>query len=349
MRTEKRKKQTNSKTKEQLKEELKSVAGVDARRDIVRIAIAGVLLVFTLFLTIALISNIFTGAEDQSEVMAGTNFHAQNKGGLLGAYCAYFLMNQLFGIGAIIIPFFLACVVMKMMIGTSCPIRIWKVFIHCTVVIVLLSVDTAFISENILPTEVTDLFSFELGGMHGKELVGMIETYVGTTVAFIILAIVTVFYIGYWFISVFIWIFKGFHRLGNLIFGNRQDEEEEEEETDVENDNDNEENPEDNTPEDDENEDDENEEDTGEEDTGEEEPAADLNLTAMPETENQTTAKTGETSMDAPTTAALRAATARFAFDIAMLFINISSLRNNIWAIAYPLVILYTTSFNISM
>ena len=96
MSTEKRKKQTKSKTKEQLKEELKSVAGVDARRDIVRIAIAGLLLIFTLFLAIALISNIFTGAEDQSDVMAGTNFHAQNKGGLLGAYCAYFLMNKMF-------------------------------------------------------------------------------------------------------------------------------------------------------------------------------------------------------------------------------------------------------------
>ena len=176
MSTEKRKKQTKSKTKEQLKEELKSVAGVDARRDIVRIAIAGLLLIFTLFLAIALISNIFTGAEDQSDVMAGTNFHAQNKGGLLGAYCAYFLMNKMFGIGAFITPFFLACVVMKMMIVASCPIRIWQVFIHSTIISVRLAVAMAFISENLLPTEVTDLFSFELGGMHGKELVGMIET-----------------------------------------------------------------------------------------------------------------------------------------------------------------------------
>ena len=310
MSTEKRKKQTKSKTKEQLKEELKSVAGVDARRDIVRIAIAGLLLIFTLFLAIALISNIFTGAEDQSDVMAGTNFHAQNKGGLLGAYCAYFLMNKMFGIGAFITPFFLACVVMKMMIGASCPIRIWKVFIHSTIISVLLSVDMAFISENLLPTEVTDLFSFELGGMHGKELVGMIETYVGTTVAFIILAVVTVFYIGYWFISVFIWIFKGFHRLGNLIFGKREDDEEEEEETSEESDSDDEDtaaDSEESAPEDEENEGDENEDDEeanekeeiAEDNEEEEESDTNLDLTDMPETDDEPTATTAETNDDA--------------------------------------------------
>ena len=116
MSTQTRKKKTKSKTKEQLKEELKSVAGVDARRDIVRIAVAGVLLLSTLFLCVALISNIFTGAADQSQVIARTTFPAHNKAGLAGAYCAFFLMNKLFGIGALMIPFFLMCVVMKMMI-----------------------------------------------------------------------------------------------------------------------------------------------------------------------------------------------------------------------------------------
>lgn len=227
MSTQTRKKKTKSKTKEQLKEELKSVAGVDARRDIVRIAVAGVLLLITLFLCVALISNIFTGAADQSQVIARTTFPAHNKAGLAGAYCAFFLMNKLFGIGALMIPFFLMCVVMKMMIGSSCPIRIWKVFVHSTIIMVLLSVDLAFISVNLLPIEVTDLFSFELGGMHGKDLVGRMESFVGATVVFFILGCITLFYIGYWFISVFIWIFKGFHKLGSLIFGKREEEEEE--------------------------------------------------------------------------------------------------------------------------
>ncbi len=229
-----KKKKKSSKKQSKLRSELKSVAGVDARRDLVRIGIAAVLLLITIFLYIALISNIFTGSEDQAQVMAGAITNPANKAGMLGAISSYFLMNQLFGVGSIMIPVFLTCLVLKLMLKQACPIRLWKAFIHLSIIMVLVSVDVAFIQDHILPDSFTDLFGFELGGMHGKEIVGYLVMYVGEMVAMVILGCITVAYIGYWFTQVFIWIFKGFHKLGHLIFGKPEEEEEEDETTDDE-------------------------------------------------------------------------------------------------------------------
>lgn len=232
--TVKKKKKSSSNKQSELRSELKSVAGVDARRDLIRIAVAGILLLITIFLYIALISNIFTGAADQAQVMAGAITSPENKAGMLGAISSYFLMNQLFGVGSVMIPVFLTCIVLKLMLKQACPIRLWKAFIHLSIIMLLISVDIAFVQDHLLPDSFTDLFGFELGGMHGKDIVGYLVMYVGEMVAMIILGCITVAYIGYWFTQVFIWIFKGFHKLGRLIFGQPEEEEEMEEETEDE-------------------------------------------------------------------------------------------------------------------
>lgn len=216
------------KTKKQsaLQEELKDLAGVEARRDIVRLSIAGLLFIITLFLTISLVSNVFTGAEDQSGVLSGFYFDAANKGGYLGACISHFLMNQLFGFGTLLVPVFLVCVVLKLMLKEACPLRMWITFVHSTIIMILVSIDATFLQNNVLPTEWVNYFGFELGGLHGKELVGMLEEFVGTLITFVILAALTVAYIGYWFTQVFIWIFKGVHKIGRWVFGRADDEEE---------------------------------------------------------------------------------------------------------------------------
>ena len=47
-----------------LREELRSVAGIDARHDILRIVFASAFFIIGLFMSIAFLSNVFTGVED---------------------------------------------------------------------------------------------------------------------------------------------------------------------------------------------------------------------------------------------------------------------------------------------
>ena len=202
-----------------LREELRSVAGIDARRDIIRIIFASAFFIIGLFFSIAFLSNVFTGIEDQSHVIEGGTFTATNKAGMLGAYCSYYFMNKLYGLAALILPFYLLCLAMKLILGKAArQLKIWALTIHCTAIILIVSLDMAYISDW-LPVAVTDKFSFNLGGMSGVEIVGMLVGYVGYTVAAVILGCVTVLYLGYWFTQIFIWIFKGIHSIGRLIFG----------------------------------------------------------------------------------------------------------------------------------
>lgn len=202
-----------------LREELRSVAGIDARRDIIRIIFASAFFIIGLFLSIAFLSNVFTGIEDQSHVIEGGTFTATNKAGMLGACCSYYFMNKLYGLAALILPFYLLCLAMKLILGKAArQLKIWALTIHCTAIILIVSLDMAYISDW-LPVAITDKFSFNLGGMSGVEIVGMLVGYVGYTVAAVILGCVTVLYLGYWFTQIFIWIFKGIHSIGRLIFG----------------------------------------------------------------------------------------------------------------------------------
>lgn len=209
----------------ELRNELKELSGVEARRDMIRLAAAGLLLLVTIFLLLAFVSNIFTGAADQSGVITHEPFAAHNKGGYFGAIVSYYFMNQLFGFGALLIPVFLACVVFKLMMREACQLRLAMVFIHCVLVMVLISIDATYIQNNFLPESWCNLFGFQLGGMHGHHIVGTLESYVGSTTTFVILLILTIAYIGYWFTQVFIWIFKGFHKVGTLVLPSEKEEE----------------------------------------------------------------------------------------------------------------------------
>ena len=75
------KKLSKSQRNAQLREELRTVAGVSSRRDYYRFAAGMVLLVVAFFMIISMASNIFTGNEDQADVLAGTVMRASNYGG----------------------------------------------------------------------------------------------------------------------------------------------------------------------------------------------------------------------------------------------------------------------------
>lgn len=230
----KKTKQTQGKglQNEALRNELKELSGVEARKDMVRLAFAAILLIFTGFVLLALVSNIFTGAADQAGVLSHDIFEAHNKGGYLGAIVSYYFMQQLFGFGSLLIPVFTACVVMKLMMRQACPLRIWVTFIHCMVIMILLSLDATYLQNNVIPDAWCDYFGFELGGMHGHDIVGFMEGYVGPTTTFFILLALTIAYIGYWFGQIYIWIFKGVHKIGSYIPRSDNSDENEEEYSD---------------------------------------------------------------------------------------------------------------------
>ena len=220
------KKPSKSQRNAQLREEFKSVAGVSSRRDYYRFAGGMLILVIAFFMIISMASNLFTGSEDQADVLAGTVSHASNYGGKLGAYCAYYFMNNLFGVFSLLIPVFLLGVVLKLMLKDASPIRLWLLFIHLGVIMVVGSVDAHCIQVLFLSTFQHEL-SFDLGGAHGRLVYEWMTNYVGEVITAIILLLITLSYIGYWFTQVFIWFFKAFHKLSRVLFGVREEEEEE--------------------------------------------------------------------------------------------------------------------------
>ena len=93
------------------------------------------------------------------------------------------------------------------------------------------SVDANFIQDNLLPESFKNLISFELGGMHGKVVLGWLTDNIGTIATGAVLVLLTISYIGYWFTQVFMAIFKGIHKLGQWVLPQRDDQLEEDSDT----------------------------------------------------------------------------------------------------------------------
>lgn len=223
----------------ELRAELKSVSGVDNTFELIRLIFVGILFLVTVFLFVAFISNIFTGSADQGLAKHGEWFAEgyQNYAGSLGAIISYKIMGGYFGIGSIMLPVFLTCLILKLMMKATSPVRLWVSFIHCTIIAVLLSIDITYVQNTYLPAEFLENYSFDLGGMHGREVVDFLTKSVGSTLTFIIILALTILYIGYWFTQILIWIAKGIRKVGSVIAQEEPDADTEESdgEEDVEN------------------------------------------------------------------------------------------------------------------
>lgn len=215
----------------ELKRELKEMSGISSHSDYVRFAVGMSLVIVSLFLLLAIISNIFTGGVDQAGVIAGNLPNPANYAGRLGAYTAYYIMGQLFGVFSILLPIFLLALALKIFMRKACPIRLWVLYLHLSIIMVVGSVDANFIQDNILPESFKSLISFELGGMHGKAVLGWLTDNIGTIATGAVLVLLTISYIGYWFTQVFIAIFKGVHKIGQWVLPQRDDELEESSDT----------------------------------------------------------------------------------------------------------------------
>ena len=216
---------------QELKRELKEISGISSHSDYIRFAVGMSLVIVSLFLLLAIISNIFTGGVDQAGVIAGNLPNPANYAGRLGAYTAYYIMGQLFGVFSILLPIFLLALALKIFMRKACPIRLWILYLHLSIIMVVGSVDANFIQDNILPESFKSLISFELGGMHGKAVLGWLTDNIGTIATGAVLVLLTISYIGYWFTQVFIAIFKGVHKIGQWVLPQRDDELEESSDT----------------------------------------------------------------------------------------------------------------------
>jgi len=221
----------------ELKQELREVVGVESKADIVRFSFGVVFALVSIFLFLAIVSNVFTGSRDQAGVESGQLTQAANYAGTFGAYVSYYLMHNLFGLFSVLIPVFGTTLAIKLFVDDPKAIRLWKVFIHLTIIMVVGSVDLAFVQEAFLPESMVQMLPFDLGGLHGKLVLEFMTHYVGLVPSGIVLALLTVSYVGYWFLQVLITLFAAISTFFGWIFASTRtddDEEESEEEDDDE-------------------------------------------------------------------------------------------------------------------
>lgn len=225
-----RTKKSARRKRDDLKKELRAAAGVESKADVVRFVFGMMATLMAIFLFLAIISNFFTGAADQAGVESGAVTRPANYAGTLGAYAGYYLMHNLFGVFSIFIPVFLSAFAVKLFAGDPRSVRLWKVCIHLTIITVLGSVDAAFVQHAFLPEALVGDLPFDFGGLHGKIVLEWLIHYIGQIPSGIVLAILTLAYVGYWFIQVLITLFTAISSLFRWILSSSDDGDEEDEE-----------------------------------------------------------------------------------------------------------------------
>lgn len=150
-----------------------------------------VFLALAIYTLIALVSYVFTWAQDQSSYMGTDIFSSlssvENGGGKIGLWWANLLVSKLFGLGAFIIPFFffgvaLFCLRIK-------KVKLLRLFFITVFGCILISVFFSFVFSF---TGVDRLFGTSAGGSYGFAVNKWLKTMLGTpgTAAILILAIV---------------------------------------------------------------------------------------------------------------------------------------------------------------
>lgn len=148
----------------------------------------------SIYLIISFVSNVFTGRIDQSYVQNGELTHAANYGGRLGAYISNYFMDMCFGLFSLLIPIFTLLAGIKL-VGNY-HIRLWKWFLNFSIIMIWGSVFLSLVTD-ILPTRITNFFSFRLGGGHGDFVKNYLTNNLGSFGAWIVVLATAVFYLMY--------------------------------------------------------------------------------------------------------------------------------------------------------
>jgi S-DNA-T family DNA segregation ATPase FtsK/SpoIIIE len=141
--------------------------------------IAGILiLMVSFYMSIAMVSYFFTGAEDQSKMemsfgeLHGARDEIRNVSSFVGALVSHKLIHQGFGIGAFAIPFYLFVIGMRFF--RQRIFSLWKSFLHSFFWMTWLS-----LLLGMADTYFTPGIFFLLGGAHGVAVSTLIISYIG--------------------------------------------------------------------------------------------------------------------------------------------------------------------------
>lgn len=162
--------------------------------DNIRFIVGLCVMCISIYLIISFVSNVFTGRIDQSYVQNGELTHAANYGGRLGAYISNYFMDMCFGIFSLLIPIFTLLAGIKL-VGNY-HIRLWKWFLNFSIIMIWGSVFLSLVTD-ILPTRITNFFSFRLGGGHGDFVKNYLTNNLGSFGAWIVVLATAVFYLMY--------------------------------------------------------------------------------------------------------------------------------------------------------
>lgn len=157
--------------------------------ELTRWILGGLLILISILILIAYVSNLFTGADDQSWRFDYEESPA-NWLGRMGVGIVRYLIDRSFGLATIFLPILMIVLSFKILkIG---HIRFWKWLINCILLTVWFSIAGALLQRFFF-----DNSYIEFGGMHGKIALEFIKDNIGSAGTFIALIITAVAYLGY--------------------------------------------------------------------------------------------------------------------------------------------------------
>jgi S-DNA-T family DNA segregation ATPase FtsK/SpoIIIE len=148
------------------------------KSETLHVIIGIVVIIFAFYLATAMVSYFFTGAEDQSKMelsfseLRDARTDIRNITSFVGAVSAHTLIHKGFGIGALVIPFFLFILAMRFL--KQRIFSLWKSFLHSFFWMIWLSLALGIIDSGFD----TRIF-FMLGGAHGVAVGTLITSYIG--------------------------------------------------------------------------------------------------------------------------------------------------------------------------
>ena len=155
--------------------------------------VAGVvILLFSIYTVVSLVSFFFTGSLDQTIMEGGeATRNISNWGGLLGATISYGFINNCFGLASAFIPVFFILVSLRLLkVG---KIRLWKWFANFAFLVIWLSVALQFF----IPDGFINQLFFLPGGKHGQYVCDMLLLKLGKPGTFLVLLVALLTYLVY--------------------------------------------------------------------------------------------------------------------------------------------------------
>ena len=176
------------------KSEKKSGEEPVGHKEAIRFFLGLALLVLSLFMMLSFASFLFTGDEDMTLLENGDYEGFLNYAGALGARCADFFINRLFGLSSFFIPIFVGMAAMKL--TRAYKVRLWKWFLNCSILTFWCSAMSAFFLKDLFEN-LPDWNFINPGGEHGTYVTEWLNQKTGVIGTFLILLLTALCYLIY--------------------------------------------------------------------------------------------------------------------------------------------------------